>query len=173
MNIFILDQSPVLSARLLGDGHINKMILESCQMLANCFTKEQLGLAPLTKAGTVWKHSHIHHPCSMWVKTSLANAQWLLIYTGSLLAERKYRFPKREEHDCKRFYEWAMMNILEVWFPENKLTPFAVAIPEGALCRRMLYFDEVDPVRQYQGYYTKDKKKMHQWTNRDKPPFIP
>lgn len=173
MNIFILDPSPVLSARLLGDDHLNKMILESCQMLANCFTKEQLKEAPLTKAGTIWKYSHYNHPCSKWVRESKGNYTWLCFYVDSLLRERRYRFPKRAEHDCKRFYEWALIYSMLLKFPVEKQTPFVVAIPENAICRRMLYFDEVNPIRQYQGYYAKDKKKMHKWTKREKPPFIP
>jgi hypothetical protein len=39
MNIFVTDQSPRISARVLPDKHIVKMPLESCQMLAIIFSK--------------------------------------------------------------------------------------------------------------------------------------
>ena len=34
MNIFILDEDPVIAARMLCDRHIPKMIVESAQMLS-------------------------------------------------------------------------------------------------------------------------------------------
>ena len=173
MNIFILDNSPIVAARYLGDDHLNKMILESCQMFANCFTKEQLAGAPFTQKGKPWRRSHYNHPCSKWVRQSTRNSIWMILYVKELFNERKYRFPKREEHDCRKFFEWVMIAIGHIEFPEQAQTPFAVAIPDGALCRRMLYFNDMDAVRQYRGYYAKDKVKMHHWTKRDKPSFIP
>lgn len=174
MNIFILDKSPVLAAQYLVDGHINKMILESCQMMANLFTDEQLKKAPLTKTGTTWRHSHYNHPCSIWVRESKGNLDWLARYVIEIINERYYRWPKREPHDCQRFFNWVLFKGIKLLkFTQEEQTPFAIAIPETAQCRRLLWFDEMDVVRQYRAYYAKDKKHLHKWTNRKKPDFIP
>ena len=42
MNIFATDENPIIAARNLCDKHINKMIVESAQMLANGFSLERL-----------------------------------------------------------------------------------------------------------------------------------
>jgi hypothetical protein len=42
MNIFATDSNPIIAARNLCDKHINKMIVESAQMLANGFSLERL-----------------------------------------------------------------------------------------------------------------------------------
>lgn len=172
MNIFILDNSPVLAARSLGDVHINKMILESCQMLATCFTHEQLTNAPPTKQGTAWKHTHVNHPCSKWVRESRMNALWLVYHTVELLNERRFRWPKRDQHDCKRFFDWVFINLKDVKFDKTERTPFAIAIPETAKCRRLLFFDDMDAVRQYKAYYKKDKVHCHEYTKRNKPEWL-
>ena len=41
MNIFVTDKDPVVAAQNLCDKHINKMIVESAQMLANAFSLER------------------------------------------------------------------------------------------------------------------------------------
>lgn len=52
MNIFYLDENPVVAAQLHCDGHVNKMIIESCQMLSTAMRLAQPG-----KPEQVWKRS--------------------------------------------------------------------------------------------------------------------
>ena len=56
MNIFCIDENPIQAARWLCDIHLSKMVVESSQMLANCFTSETLEDAPRAKSGNVRKH---------------------------------------------------------------------------------------------------------------------
>jgi len=58
MNIFCIDKDPIQSAKWLCDQHVNKMVLESAQMVANCFSHEVLAEAPKTKKGTPRKYSY-------------------------------------------------------------------------------------------------------------------
>ncbi len=67
MNIFILDEDITKSAQAHCDKHVVKMILESAQLLCtavNYYAGEQV---------TPYKSTHMNHPCSIWVRESLAN----------------------------------------------------------------------------------------------------
>ena len=42
MNIFVLDKDANNCAKYLCNVHLNKMLIEHSQMLANCYSKESL-----------------------------------------------------------------------------------------------------------------------------------
>ena len=72
MNIFVVDRNPIEAADALCDIHVNKMIVESMQMLTTAL--KQSGLLapnelPFRKDG-ITRYSgnaHPHHPCTKWV----------------------------------------------------------------------------------------------------------
>ena len=72
MNIFVVDKNPIEAARALCDVHVNKMIVESMQMLTTAL--KQSGILapdelPFRKDG-ITRYSgnaHPHHPCTKWV----------------------------------------------------------------------------------------------------------
>jgi len=72
MNIFVVDYNPIEAANALCDIHVNKMIVESMQMLTTAL--KQSGLLapnelPFRKDG-ITRYSgnaHPHHPCTKWV----------------------------------------------------------------------------------------------------------
>lgn len=90
MNIFVTDPCPVKSAQALDDLRLNKMILESVQMCAVALAENgcpQLEL-PQKKDGTPFKATGWgKHPCTVWVKQSRANYEWLVEHTGALITE--------------------------------------------------------------------------------------
>lgn len=163
MNIFAVDLDPVKSAQSLIDAHVNKMIIEGCQMLANCYTIDRLKEAPLTANGTPRKYSYLHHPCSKWALLSLENFEWLLNHTRALLEERKFRFDAG--HFCSSFISWCEHNRPDL--PSIGLTKFAQAMPDE-------YKDD-DSIVAYQKYYLNAKKtnkagkNMFVWTKRQPP----
>lgn len=72
MNIFVVNTDPREAARALCDIHVNKMIVESMQMLTTAL--KQSGILapdelPFRKDG-ITRYSgnaHPHHPCTKWV----------------------------------------------------------------------------------------------------------
>lgn len=72
MNIFALDPSPSVAASYHCDQHLNKMILESAQMLSTAMHKWYPHLSPY-----LYKIAHPNHPCTIWISQSTQNAQWL------------------------------------------------------------------------------------------------
>jgi hypothetical protein len=80
MNIFITDKSPQLSARNLALVHVNKMIQEGVQLLANAHHYEGSPLCP-----RLCKPSHTNHPCSLWVRSSKEHYLWLVSHVRELI----------------------------------------------------------------------------------------
>lgn len=128
MNIFILDESPILAARVQHDRHVVKMSLESCQMLSTAckvdgFARDALAhstmpdkdeilsfsllgsLAPeIFTSAELMKPTHQNHPASVWVREHPANFIWLAIHLDALMAEAHHRWPgKSRKCDALRF----------------------------------------------------------------------
>lgn len=164
MNIFIIDRDPVQAARWLVDRHTVKMVLESAQMLANCFDPEILEEedCPRTKSGSVRKHSYYNHPCSKWVRESRENMLWLCRHAIAIDEERLARYGTAP-HSSLPFIKWAMENIHRSVVPRGGITKFAQAMPD--------VFKHEDPVVAYRNYYRHGKKHLHQW-KRNKPEWL-
>lgn len=157
MNIFVLNTCPVLAAQDLCDEHISKMLVESCQLLATCFTLEQLASndCPRTINNTVRKHYNPNNRFAKWVKSSKANMQWLITHTKAMEKERLER--SFSPHYSYSFVEWVEQNIDKCSVPDGYLTPFIAGIPENAKCRKVPHFNTLDVVTQYRLYYIYDK----------------
>lgn len=175
MNIFCLDSDPVIAAQLMCDAHTNKMIVESAQMLANCFKLTTLSgvEVPRTQKGTARKHSYYNHPCSIWVRESLENYQWLVDHASSLIYERTFRNPTCNPHFTEGFIDWCDGAIPDNMNTSNyELTPFAIAISDDSACRaKVNNFNTLDTVSKYRQYYKYDKP-FAKWTNRKVPDFM-
>jgi len=88
MNIFVLASDPRIAASYHCDQHMNKMILESAQMLstvAKILHPKHPSLMHLYNAPkSVYKH-----PCTLWIKESIHNARWVLDLAIFLQHERE------------------------------------------------------------------------------------
>lgn len=141
MNIFVLDRNPRQAARDHCDKHVNKMILESAQMLCsalNFISQDQI---------TPYKTTHLKHPCTQWVLTSRSNAAWLLDLAGELNIEWR----KRNGHPATRQHKsWEVMysiqHLVSLLPHTNGVTPFAQAMPDE-------YKNPNDPIAAYRAYY--------------------
>ena len=148
MNIFVLDESPMLAAEYHNDKHVVKMILESVQILSTVRRKYGLD-AP-------YKPTHANHPCTLWTGESSANYQWLwdlAFWLGQEYTRRYGRMHKSATllssvYDCEPI-------------PKGRLTPFAQAMPDQ--------YKHPNPVKAYRNYYLGEKREMSRWTNRATP----
>ena len=75
MNIFYLDEDPILAAQMHCDKHVVKMILESAQLLSTAH--RLLDGNKLADERGLYKATHINHPSSIWVRKSSENYYWL------------------------------------------------------------------------------------------------
>lgn len=155
MNIFVLDRDPVKAAKMQCDKHVVKMTLESTQMLSNAYPET---IAP-------YGRTHYNHPCSKWVRSSLANYLWLIKHALALCDEYEYRYVR--VHECRKVILWCerMLDKMVPYtfkMPYDALTEFVLAMPDEFKCE--------DPVESYRAYYMGSRiRKFAKWTRRKRP----
>lgn len=91
MNIFYFLYNVELSAKLLDDKRVVKMILETTQLLSNALF--------LNGETPVYKPTHLKHPCTIWAAKSSGNWLWLKEYGLALSKEYTKRYGKI--HKCE------------------------------------------------------------------------
>lgn len=120
MNIFVTDPDPVACAQMLDDVRLNKMIVESAQMLST--TMWFAGRD--ARAERIYRPiSNPHHPACKWSRLSLANYNWLLEHAEAMLVERRHRgwvWRHETEPVIARLRALASAPV----FPLTGLTPF-------------------------------------------------
>lgn len=161
MNIFVIDENPVQAARWLLDKHVVKMLLESCQIFCTNYHLQGIE-AP-------YKPSHKNHPSTIWSRTSYDNFLWLLEHSYAIANEYTERYNKR--HKSEDVLDWIESNMWQLSFDSNDLTPFAIAISDDSICRRLADFNQLSAVEKYRAYYKLDKSHIHQW-KQNKPEWI-
>lgn len=163
MNIFVLDNDAVESARMMCDKHVIKMILESCQLLSTAHhvldgdellvvTNKRKYKSYISTKKNICKATMVNHPCTIWTRTSRANYVWLWRHAYALCKEYTYRYGKvhaMEQMLLDELYD-PPVNI-----PKGKITPFAQAMPDE-------YRNE-NPVVAYREYYIKEKARFAKW----------
>lgn len=85
MNIFYTNANPELAARDLDDVRLNKMILETAQIISTVF--RSLGSDHVA----LYKSTHENHPCTLWAGQTRANLDWLIKYLQALHNEWRFR----------------------------------------------------------------------------------
>lgn len=85
MNIFVTDTDPRLCAEMLDDVRLNKMIVETAQMLSTAIWLKGI------HADGLYKPSHMNHPCTKWAGRSYSNIVWLHSLGVWMLRERTSR----------------------------------------------------------------------------------
>ena len=172
MNIFVTNPDPVIAAQELCDQHCrSKMQIESAIMLQHCFDNKVLEDAPKTKTGKSRKagKGYANHPCSVWVRESKANFEWLVEHALEMFNERDFRWPSSAAHFTKTFILWCKHNIDKVVHCKgNILTPFAVAINPESKCKQIEDFDKLSVFEKYHLYIKMDKD-FATWTKRLRP----
>lgn len=146
MNIFVLDEDPELAASYLNDKHVVKMALESAQLLSSVhriYDNNEL----------VYKNTHINHPCSVWVRKSKSNYNWLYNHFKAICTEYTERYHKIHK-------SYLILNEYLMYPPNGMLdiglTEFAQAMPD--------IYKTDNAVIAYRSYYVGEKLKFSKWT---------
>lgn len=92
MNIFYLDPSPTVSAQMMSNKHIVKMILESAQML--CTAHNLLDNVTSINGVVLYKPTHKNHPSAVWVRSNANHYNWLYLHFEALHDEYTKRYHK-------------------------------------------------------------------------------
>lgn len=183
MNLFILDEDVEKCAEYHVDSHVVKMVTESTQLLTNAvwvdkflgfvpraLTKEEHNVIRRERAAqppieertfTRFLPTHLNHPCSIWVRTSLDNFFWTFRYCEALNDE--YRFRYRRDVNHKSFD--AALTLPDPYnLPQRGITKRPVCMPDD-------YKTEGNIVDCYRMYYMMEKAPFAVWKRRFKPPW--
>ena len=158
MNIFILDEDPVVAAQAQCDKHVVKMVLESAQMLST--THRLLG----ENHQVFYKTVHQNHPCTVWTRRSSGNYLWHLAHWTALCDEYRHRYQKVHKTD-QRLRQ--ALGRLPDELPTGEQTPFAIALGDHDDCRCE---DAVETYRRY--YLQKQNQFVMRWTRRPPPSWL-
>lgn len=194
MNIFPIevDQSgypdPVESAKSQCDQHIQKMYIESAQMLSTTHrlldgrltyvdARDKKGNLIFTKSGEVkvkkhwalpsptmesvlYKVVHPKHPSTLWTMESQHNYAWHVKHLEALLKEFVKRHHKRPKtYDLLWYLKRPPVNIPKT----EKATPIKLAMKQFPHCVVTLDNGEVDVVESYRNFYREDKASFATW----------
>ena len=128
MNIFVLDEDPVIAAQMMASA-----------LRRHGATDEQM---PFRKDGkSRYKGGYKNHPCTRWAGDSRDNFKWLARHAQALLTEYSNRFDK--VHACNGPIH--IMSCKDYIIPEGGLMHFAQAMPDE--------YKDVDAVKAYRAYY--------------------
>jgi hypothetical protein len=115
MNIFAIAQSPLECAMALDDRRVNKMTIETAQLLNDALHLNQLPLC--------YGVNNPGHPLSKWVGINQSNFYWTVLLLTSLNKEYRYRYQKDVNH---RSYDVALEHCMRQirFLPKGNLTEF-------------------------------------------------
>lgn len=173
MNIFYLDEDPVIAAQMQCDKHVVKMILESMQMLSTAHRvldgRETIRLSKTGRKIKHWIHpnkkfdenlyfaTHVNHPCNVWIREGFYNYHWLVHHVDALLKEYTFRYGK--EHKSKFLLPFISVSPYNLPPGSTKVKLCMGSHPE---C-----INENDPVESYRNFYkTKQTQFKMNWTKR-------
>lgn len=161
VNFFFLDKNPKLNAQYYCDKHVNKIMIEICQLLSNVLHNNTNLKPPYKKTTNI--------PITLapykWANYSKGNYIYLLNLAEALLNEYKYRYDKNE-HKTEKVIEWLKNNIPN-HFKHKKRT-------------KLFYTKNIDLFHKYikddvdcfRYIYVNYKCKNDKWTKREKPKWF-
>jgi hypothetical protein len=185
VNLFYLDEDLDKNAEYHVDTHVVKMVTEATQLLTTtvwvdkflgfiprALTKDEQGIINEIKAHeaaisidnrkiTRFLPTHYNHPCSVWIRSSLDNFQWVFNYASALNSE--YRFRYRHSHNHKSF-DTALR------LPDTTNLR-SQGITKRPLCMPNEYKQEGSDINCYRMYYMMEKADFAVWKRRFKPPW--
>lgn len=121
MNLFLPDPSIKISVEALDDKRVNKMILETAQLLSTAIRI----IDPDTDLD-IYKITHKNHPVSIWVRSTIDNYIYALNYFKTISDEYTYRTGKVHKSSLlyPTFFEFITSNELALTLDKG-LTQFA------------------------------------------------
>ena len=152
MNIFVLDNCPIESAKQLCNKHIVKMGLEAAQMLSVALHENGI-------AGPI-KPAYVNHPCTIWARSSKQNFVWLVTHMQAIFEEYTNRYGKIHKLEMLDYAKMFLDLMPEL--PDIGLTPHPQCMPEE-------YKVENNPVKAYRNYYIGEKAKFAKWPDGSVP----
>ena len=182
MNIFYISECPVQCAEWMVNKHVNKMLVESAQLLSTAHRvldgtitegirvnldtgktkKVKAYVLPDSRDSVIYSATHINHPSAIWARTSVQNYSWLVDHMFALMAEYTYRYGKEHKIQGEIGY---MLQSPPLNLKEYEMTKMPSCMDEK-------YIISDDPIVNYRNYYKNGKTHLFAWKNRQPPEWI-
>lgn len=153
MNIFRLDNDPLLAASYHCDKHVVKMILETAQLLSTAHGGGE-GMC---------KPTHVNHPCAVWARKTAGNYDWLWRLGGALLVEYYRRYGKLHSYHRIMYGSLAALPGSLLDSPWSQ-TPAPQCMPDQ--------YKHADAVTAYRAYYLGEKMRFARWAHSTTPSWV-
>lgn len=179
MNLFYVDESPLLAAQYLCNKHCVKMVLETAQLLSTAhrvLDGKQRRVHYTTNTGkkrsklvythpdagmdeVIYTATHINHPSAIWVRESRDNYLWAFAHFSALLREYTARYGK--VHKCQRIGLDYLLSAPPVNIGESAFTAPPQCMPEQ--------YHQDSTVEAYRDYYNYEKASFAVWPEGQTP----
>jgi hypothetical protein len=150
MNIFVSHTCPKISAQNLPNILVNKMIIESAQILSTAHSV-------LDGCQVGYKPTHTNHPSCKWARSTSSNYKWLYEHFKALCEEYTFRTGKVHKTSELLAVLCNQPNSIKI----GELELFAMCMPEGF--QKLGIFDQTIAYRAYL------VEKFSEWACREKP----
>lgn len=155
MNIFYLSESPVEAARYMHDKHVNKMRIETAQMLSCAVHHHNKDWLKAYIRGRVYSPAYENHPSTVWVRSDREAYSWALLHFAALEEQcvlRGFKSLDRYEHLAETFKtSVSCIPLGDRWqYPPQ-------CMPDKYKCS--------DTIQAYRRYYLGEKMYANSWTN--------
>lgn len=179
MNIFYIDENPKQCAEWFVDKHVNKMLIETAQLLSTAHRildgeqvvvhlkhketgkvrKKNVWILPDDRNESLYACTHWNRPAARWVRESVENYNWLVDHLYWLGQEYTYRYGKKHATIERCFYQLQSPPFgLRAW----DRTELPITMDET-------YIISDDPVVNYRNYYVRGKSHLKSYKKRDEP----
>ena len=168
MNIHYTYDEAEKCAKVLDDKRVNKMLLETAQMLST--TLHELDLVE----PNIYKPFNANHPVNKWVREAFQNYIWTLDYFKALCLEYSYRHKDSRRHKSQELltifdkYKYRVRDKLP-----NYKTPHINCARSKA---NNLDFSDMEDTKLAYRQYLKERwrndKRTPTWTNRPVPEWL-
>ena len=157
MNIFYLDEDPIVCAKMHCDKHVVKMILEYAQLMS---TAHRL-LNPEEADAALYKSTHSNHPSAIWARQTSGNYHWLFNMWDQLLSEYTARYGRYHKSQSL----WTKLIFAPKSIPSSEMTPIPQCMPDH--CKI-----DGNAVAAYRNYYVTEKSAFARWKNGAAPSWM-
>ena len=178
MNIFRLDNDPVVAAQMMCDKHVIKMVTEYGQLLSTAHRVldgasekrpsktgksmvDHYVIRGKIREELLYKVVHKNHPSAVWCRENSDNYRWLYKHFQATAKEYMFRYER-----VHLTYEKLGGHL---WFaPRNIVQLRETEMPQ---CMPN-YCKQDDVVDAYRKYYIAEKHSFATWTKRETPDWF-
>ncbi len=112
MNIFVTSFDPYIASQDLDDLRLNKMILETAQLLSHAYK------VLFEDHHILYNSTHINHPCAIWSRQNIDHYSWLVSYFDCLAQEKRSRDIYRNKSN-KILYHKSWRKLFELFYDKT------------------------------------------------------